>query len=132
MKLIRHTVFQLLKYFFCYVWFLSATYSNRLEISKVSWSQKLPVLLFLKSLQLLFFRTSPWDAKENLPTEYSKIFKFSNFKQTKKIVLTDIKKSFAAAAGDSGLVLPGSYVCLYIADVPVKIRGEGFIGFANK
>lgn len=35
------------------------------------------------------FRTSPWDPKESLPAEYSKIFQFESFSRAKKRVLSD-------------------------------------------
>ncbi|XP_022919031.2 pre-rRNA-processing protein TSR1 homolog [Onthophagus taurus] len=37
------------------------------------------------------FRTSPWDPHENLPEDYSKIFKFKNFDQAKKTILSNVK-----------------------------------------
>lgn len=32
------------------------------------------------------FRTSPWDAYENLPRDYARIFQFEDFKQTERSV----------------------------------------------
>lgn len=75
------------------------------------------------------FRTSPWDSKENLPENYNKIFKFLNFKQTKKIVFSDVKKSFVEAIKGPEFeepvkwALPGAYVTMNICNVPNAISG---------
>uniref|UniRef100_A0A915CSG9 Pre-rRNA-processing protein TSR1 homolog n=1 Tax=Ditylenchus dipsaci TaxID=166011 RepID=A0A915CSG9_9BILA len=70
------------------------------------------------------FRTSPWDPKENLPDEYGKIHKFSNFKHTKKLVLTGIKKSYRFPGETTNCIPTGSYLTLHILDVPSTICGS--------
>ncbi|KAL3688669.1 hypothetical protein R1sor_014978 [Riccia sorocarpa] len=73
---------------------------------------------FAKYRGLKSFRTSPWDSKESLPLEYSKIFAFDNFARTQKHVLAK------AAERDGkqlhGLIGPHTYVRLHIKNVPAK------------
>lgn len=33
------------------------------------------------------FRTSPWDPKENLPSDFARIFQFKDFRRTKKRIM---------------------------------------------
>ncbi|CAH1782696.1 unnamed protein product, partial [Owenia fusiformis] len=55
--------------------------------------------------------TSVWDPKENLPTDYARIFQFENFTATKKRILKEDR--------DSG-AMPGWYVRLHIEGVPAE------------
>ncbi|GFY72718.1 pre-rRNA-processing protein TSR1 homolog [Trichonephila inaurata madagascariensis] len=57
------------------------------------------------------FRSSPWDPMENLPLDYARIYRFQNFRQTKKKVLKSEKEG----------VEPGEYVNVYINDVPQSL-----------
>ncbi|XP_006823486.1 pre-rRNA-processing protein TSR1 homolog [Saccoglossus kowalevskii] len=64
---------------------------------------------FQKYRGLQSFRTSTWDPKENLPSDYARIFQFQNFARTKSRVLKEDR--------DAG-VMPGWYVTLHIINVP--------------
>lgn len=57
------------------------------------------------------FKSSPWDPLENLPHDYARIYRFQNFKQTKKKVLKSEKEGAE----------PGEYVNVYINDVPQSL-----------
>ncbi|XP_053376015.1 pre-rRNA-processing protein TSR1 homolog [Mercenaria mercenaria] len=69
---------------------------------------------FQKYRGLKSFRTSPWDAKENLPFDYAKIFQFNNFKRmTRKILYNAVDEEELDSS-----VLAWTYVRLHIANVP--------------
>lgn len=68
-------------------------------------------LRFQKYRGLQSFRTSPWDPKENLPSDYARIFQFENFDRTRKRVLDQLKDNCLGA-------MPGWYITLVITNVP--------------
>ncbi|KAJ7091936.1 ribosome biogenesis protein tsr1 [Mycena belliarum] len=57
------------------------------------------------------FRTSPWDAYENLPRDYARIFQFEDFKRTERGVRR-------RAEEELGVVEPGTRVTVYLRGVP--------------
>ncbi|EDV39958.1 uncharacterized protein Dana_GF10278 [Drosophila ananassae] len=67
---------------------------------------------FQKYRGLESFRTSPWDAKENLPADYARIYQFKNFDRTKRRILTEAKEFEG--------VLPGFYITLHVINVPAS------------
>jgi len=78
---------------------------------------------FAKYRGLKSFRTSEWDPKENLPTDYARIFQFANFQRTRKNVLG------GGGGGDDDLddelpggrsPRPGLFVTVHIANVPKR------------
>ncbi|XP_066248331.1 pre-rRNA-processing protein TSR1 homolog isoform X2 [Euwallacea similis] len=64
---------------------------------------------FLKYRGLESFRTSPWDPKENLPSNYARIFQFQNFQRSRKRVL----KEEASKTG----AMPGWYITIYVKNI---------------
>lgn len=68
---------------------------------------------FQKYRGLESFRTSPWDVKENLPSDYARIFQFVNFDRTKRRILKDYKEDVDGAE-------PGSYITIYVSNVSLK------------
>lgn len=81
------------------------------------------VILTKKVTKYFFYRTSPWDPKENLPVDYARIFKFANFKRTKQLALENVNADYNEEnAGE--VAMPGSYVTIYIENVPSHILGK--------
>ena len=80
---------------------------------------------FARYRGLKSFRTSPWESKENLPSDYARIFQFENFDRTKKRVFSDLKKERKVRDGTSDDDISiGSYVVLYIKEVPQHLYQE--------
>ena len=77
---------------------------------------------FARYRGLKSFRTSPWDPKENLPSDYSRIFQFENFDRTRKRVVCDLKKE--KKEGADGGIQVGTYVTLHVKDVPQQLYQE--------
>ena len=79
-------------------------------------------LRFAKYRGLKSFRTSEWDPKENLPTEYAKIFQFANFQRTRKSVLAQGEDDDLGDKMPGGRSpRPGLYVTVYVANVPKRL-----------
>lgn len=67
---------------------------------------------FARYRGLKSFRTSEWDPQENLPPDYSRIFQFRNFHQTKKRVMSEESHDGAN---------PGLYVRVQLSNVPQDV-----------
>jgi pre-rRNA-processing protein TSR1 len=68
---------------------------------------------FHKYRGLKSFRTSPWDPKENLPSEYARIFQFENFDHTRKRIMKEEDKE-------------GALVCILI-EINMKLTIMTFV-----
>ncbi|KAG5646233.1 hypothetical protein DXG03_004060 [Asterophora parasitica] len=66
------------------------------------------------------FRTSPWDAYENLPRDYARIFQFEDFKRTERGVRR-------RAGQELAVVEPGVRVTLHLKDVPQEAARVGAV-----
>lgn len=75
---------------------------------------------FAKYRGLKSFRTSEWDPKENLPTDYARIFQFANFQRTRKNVLSRGEDDEFEATPGGRSPGPGLYVTVYVANVPKR------------
>ncbi|VDK70088.1 unnamed protein product [Litomosoides sigmodontis] len=70
---------------------------------------------FQRYRALKSFRTSPWDPLENLPRTYSRIFKFSHYRHSRKVALSSI-------AFESEYSAPrGTFISIYISKVPTNL-----------
>ncbi|XP_066366295.1 uncharacterized protein [Miscanthus floridulus] len=76
---------------------------------------------FAKFRGLKSFRTSSWDPKESLPSDYARIFAFDNFTRTQKHVLA---KMAELDGGVKDCAQLGSYVRLYVKNVPTDIASK--------
>ncbi|KAG9138414.1 hypothetical protein Leryth_021065 [Lithospermum erythrorhizon] len=77
---------------------------------------------FAKYRGVKSFRTSSWDPKESLPSDYARIFAFDNLSRTQKHVMA---KALELDAGHlDECVTPGSYVRLYIKDVAADVASR--------
>uniref|UniRef100_A0A182K2L8 Pre-rRNA-processing protein TSR1 homolog n=1 Tax=Anopheles christyi TaxID=43041 RepID=A0A182K2L8_9DIPT len=68
---------------------------------------------FIKYRGLESFRTSSWDAKENLPYDYARVYQFQNFDHTKRRIIREAQQK----EGDD-VVMPGWYARLHVKNVP--------------
>lgn len=48
---------------------------------------------FMRYRGLESFRTSSWDAKENLPEDYARIYQFENYDRTRRRVFKELEDS---------------------------------------
>jgi len=100
----------------------------RNERENIKWPDEIEIphevearLRFQRYRGLKSFRTSPWDPKENLPFEYARIFKISNFKRTKKVILNEIRDSYVCREDEKDYVQTNQFVTLHVIDVPEHI-----------
>jgi len=59
------------------------------------------------------FRTSPWDAYENLPRDYARIFQFEDFKRTERGVRRRAAQELAIVEVSVSVPQPHSTILIY-------------------
>lgn len=59
------------------------------------------------------FRTSPWDAYENLPRDYARIFQFEDFKRTERGVRRRAAQELAIVEVSVSVPQPHSTILTY-------------------
>lgn len=67
---------------------------------------------FARYRGLKSFRTSPWDPREDLPSDYSRVYAFENFRRAYKR---------AKEAANRAPVHPGTFVRVHVIGVPAEI-----------
>ncbi|XP_068639878.1 uncharacterized protein [Aristolochia californica] len=77
---------------------------------------------FAKYRGLKSFRTSSWDPKESLPSDYARIFAFDNLSRTQKHVLA--KALEVDQGSECECVTAGSYVRLHVKKVPLDVASK--------
>ena len=74
---------------------------------------------FARYRGLQSFAHSEWDTKENLPSDYSRIFQFENFVRTRMRILKELK--LADRKDDKEGACPGTYVHVTLINVPKSV-----------
>mmetsp|Transcript_8773 Transcript_8773/g.32458 ORF Transcript_8773/g.32458 Transcript_8773/m.32458 type:complete len:809 (-) Transcript_8773:123-2549(-) len=78
---------------------------------------------FQKYRGLKSMRSSPWDPKENLPIDYSRIYQFKDFKRSKKVAT-----KYLCYTQDE-LIEEDTFVRIYVQDVPLEIEKSHNMSF---
>uniref|UniRef100_A0A6U9Q6Z5 Bms1-type G domain-containing protein n=1 Tax=Picocystis salinarum TaxID=88271 RepID=A0A6U9Q6Z5_9CHLO len=85
---------------------------------------------FSKYRGLKSFRSSPWDPREGLPDDYSRIFAFESYLRAKKYALEEMDE-ITRDPTQHHAVLPGSYVRIIVDELD-STKGAAFVDHVTK
>uniref|UniRef100_A0A1B0DRB9 Pre-rRNA-processing protein TSR1 homolog n=1 Tax=Phlebotomus papatasi TaxID=29031 RepID=A0A1B0DRB9_PHLPP len=79
---------------------MKAARTDKLWPDEIDTPQDIPVRLrYQKYRGLESFRTSPWDTEKNLPSDYSRIYNFENFRNRARFELKEAENVLGVPAG---------------------------------
>lgn len=95
---------------------------NQLFPDEVDTPMDIPARIrFARYRGLQSFSHSDWDPKENLPSDYSRIFQFEHFTRTKSRLFKEIKSADRKSPDENVAATSGMYVHVTLINVPVSV-----------
>ena len=95
---------------------------NQLFPDEVDTPMDVPARIrFARYRGLQSFSHSDWDPKENLPSDYSRIFQFEHFPRTKARLLKELKSADRKSPDESVGAPPGTFAHVTLINVPISV-----------